>query len=551
MRNIGMQGLTDRKRLFFFISMSFVLLYFIFSPATHILYYGGEDFRYAVGGTNRLCKQDDGFYFMRTLGRPLQAYMDCMVYKVTQTLAHMVVLRIFAVFLLGLGMGLLADWLYMLGFSYWSAFFAAGCLLLIQKLYSDTILTAAISLIVPILFVLLAYRCLSQAHQYVDSFASNAKAQKRKCFFIASLFLLSALLTYPAMTFFFGTLVLLKLLFSNLQHWSKTRREVLQEMLLFVAVCIIYFIWASYNMRYHAHAPIPEQYRMHFNLNIMEIFERTLPLLNVFTGGPWVLLFPLGFPLGANFQGYLTIILIVGAIVFAWTRFSKGQFYLQNRQQALLTLTQAVIAVLILLFFSSAFYLLIPNKEDMGSRLIFASVASGFPILFWSIYRWGDIFSAHFKPIVVSLIIGIIFFLEGYQANVKIMYDALHYAHTLNLTKTQIAHYLMKKNALRRIHFIIPEPEHPYNKFFLANAALVQLAGPGSYLIKWCSLPRGMPGAEKDHTQEMLTCVGTLPLNGIAITYTRPGEPIKKSEKMLLMSNQMANQSDELRNLIL
>ena len=551
MRNVSIQHLSDRHRLFMFIIASIVLLYFIFAPATHILYYGGDDFRYAVGGAHRLCKQDDSFYFMKTLGRPLQAYLDCVVYKFTHTLQQMIFIRILAVVLLGVGMGLLADWLYTLGFSFWMAFFASGSLFLIQKLYSDTVLTGALSLSLPILFVVLGYRCLTQAHHDALAWDDQSRKKKIKYFIYASVLFLLALLTYPAMTFFFGTLVLFKLFFSTISEWTKTRREVLQDVILFSVICIIYFAWASYNMHYHARAPIPDQYRMHFNLNLMELWARIRPLGNVFDGGPWVLLFPLGFPLGGSVvQGWLTIVLLLGALCFGCKRFLKSEFYLRHSKQALFTLGQIIIFIAVLFIFCSGFYLIIPVREDMGSRLIFASVASGFPLLFWSIYRWSDVFSAQFKFAAISIVIGLFFLLEGYQANIKIMYDALHFAQTLTSVETQINRYLANGNQLRRIHFVIPGKEHPYNKFFLANAALVQLLGQGKYQIKWCSLPRGISGAEQDHQTEMLTCIHGLPENGIAVTYSRPDEPIKITQEMLLMKNQFEIEQVELRNLL-
>src|SRR3990167_470836 len=356
MRNVSIQHLSDRNRLFMFIIASIVLLYFIFAPATHILYYGGDDFRYAVGGAHRLCKQDDSFYFMKTLGRPLQAYLDCVVYKFIHTMQQMVFIRILAVVLLGVGMGLLADWLYTMGFSFWLAFFSAGCLFLIQKLYSDTILTGALSLPLPVLFVVVGYRCLAKAHQCSLALDDQIRQSKTKYFIYASLLFILALLTYPAMTFFFGTLVLIKLLFSNLSQWVTTRREVIQDVLLFSLVCLIYFAWASYNMHYHAHAPIPEQYRMHLNLNLNELYSRALPLISVFNGGPWVLLFPLGFPLGGSLvQGWLTILVLAGGVVSGYMRFIKSNFYLKNKTRALLTLGQVIIFVIGMLVFCSAF----------------------------------------------------------------------------------------------------------------------------------------------------------------------------------------------------
>ncbi len=536
MRHIRIQALSDKHRLRMFFLASIILLYFVFAPGAQILYYGGEDLRYAVGGINRLCKQDDGFFFMKTLGRPLQAYLDCMVYKFTPTIQHMVVVRTIAVVLLGIGMGLLADWLYTLGFAFWTAFFAAGSLFLIQKLYSDTVLIGAVSLPIPILLVILGYRCLSKAQAMEYNFISANQIKKQ--YFYAAIFFFCALLTYPALTFFFGTLVLIKLLFSNIRDWEKNRRLILQDVLLFAVVCIIYFAWASYNMQHHPRAPVPPQYRMHLNLNFHEIMQRILPLTNVFNDGPWSMLFPLGFPLGgANLQGWVTIILLSGALILGSIRFLNSHFYSQQPRIAWMNLLQIIFFVFAVLVLSSGFYLIIPVREDMGSRLVFASVASGFPLLFWSIYRWSDICSAQIKMTVITIMIGLVFFLESYQANIKVMYDALYFSQKLSGVQKQINQYLITNKKLTRIHFVIPDLEYAYNKFFLANAALVQLAGVETYKPQWCSLPRGVLGNEPDHEQEMLNCLKQLSASDVAITYTRLGEHIKMTKNMLVIKD--------------
>ncbi len=529
MWNGMLQNKVSKKRLILFIFISTIALYFIFSPALNFFYYGGDDFRYAFGGWNKTCASDDGFYFAGTVGRPIQAYMDCLNYKFANTLEHMRVVRLVALALLGCSMGLLAEWLYLLGFSVWIAFFGAGSFILINRLYGDTILTGATSLASPVLLVVLAHLCIRRARSY----SSELQKKNRLVWFsVSAILIFCALLTYPAMTFFYGTLVLITLLSSNLVNWTQTRRDVLQDVILFCAVCVLYFIWAYFNMRYNAHAPIPDAYRLdHPNFNLIEIYKRAIPLFNLFDGA-WMLL-PLT---NSIWQGTALVIVLVGGVLIAIARFFQSQFYLQNKPVALNTVGQAIVGVFVLLLFSSAFFLMMPGRDSVGSRLIFATMASFLPLIFWCLYQWSAIFPASLKKNVFAILVCLIFLMEAYQANLLGMVSATGAADKLNAMKTVISDYLVKGNKLRRIHFIVPESDYPYNKFFLVNAALAQLPGDQKNELIWCSLPRGFSGEEKDHQKEAISCIEKLPANSIAVTYSHVGEPIKKTDSMLMIT---------------
>src|SRR5688572_6230258 len=100
----------NNKRILFYMMLSSVILYFIFLPGVSFLYHTGDDYRYAFGGLGKACIKDDGFEFMITLGRPLQAYMDCAVFKFAYTLERMKMIRIFSVVLMGCALGLILEW---------------------------------------------------------------------------------------------------------------------------------------------------------------------------------------------------------------------------------------------------------------------------------------------------------------------------------------------------------------------------------------------------------------------------------------------------------
>lgn len=519
----------NRKYTLIYIFASTVLLYFIFAAAVNILYYAGDDYRYALGGYDKACSTDDGFYFMLTLGRPIQAYLDCLNYKFAFTLEHMRLIRWLAVLLLGCGMGLYADWLRSLRFSFWSAFFAAGSLFLVALLSFDTVLTGAISAPATLIFVLLAYRCINKAHAY----ALTSIIKEWGCISMSALFVFCALITYPALAFFFPTLMLSKLLFSSLSDWVKTRRELFYETILFCLVCVIYYIWAYYNMRYHAQAPVPQQYHIdHPNLNPLEMLKRFIELGNVFNGQ--LALFPASNML---VQGWTIIILVVSGVSLGIIHFLQGHFYRQKGKTASLYLAQALGIALLLLMLSSAFALIIPDRVD-NARLLFGTLASGFVLLFWCVSNGSLIFSERSRGYVIFTIISVLFFTEGYQANVGMLVEALSFSSYLNSVKVDISHYLATGQALRRIHFIVPKTDYPYTRYFVVNGALVQLLGHGKYELTWCSLPRGVNVEEKDHQAEALACIAGLTKGNVGVTYSYEGEPYSQSSDTLVLKNQ-------------
>jgi len=518
-------NLTDRKRIFLYILASIVLFYFILSPAITILYYAADDYRYALGGLNKACGTDDGFYFVLTLGRPLQGYMDCWNYKFGYTLEHMKIIRFISVLLMGWAAGLFADWLFRRGFSLVASFLAAGSLFLIYQLYPAAILMGAGTIIFPLVLVLLAYRICA-----------------RNLFFSAIL-LLIALLIYPAMTFFFPTLILGRVLFSNLASWTETRRAVIQEIALFCGTCLLYFIYAYFNMRFNAYAPIPDAYHLDRpNVNPIEVFKRFAFLGHIFNR-LWSLL-PSGNML---LQGYTMLILLFGGIIIAASRFSK--------KIPLSFLIQALIAVLGLFMLSSGFILVMPSFEfllNTGEHwLLFGTLSAAMVLMFWSTMQWSSLFPQKWQKTVLSAVLGVFFFTEAYQANIMITARALGFNHYLNFVKSAMADHLTDNNILRRVHFIVPTSEYPYDSFFAANAALVQLLGHGKYNVQWCSLPRGVEGLEKDHQEEAMRCIENLSQNSIGITYSYPNEPFQTTKSLLVIDMQKSNTRNDYFNLSL
>src|SRR3990167_1706681 len=460
-------------------------MYFIFAPAINLLYYNVDAFRYVYGGFGQSCKSDDGFEFMLTLGRPLQAYLDCFVYKFAYTLERMKTIRLISIILMGCATGLFAEWLYRLGLTVWSAFFAAGCLFLLPHLYEDTVLVGALSLPIALIFAQLGYRCLYLLN------ISNSKKQM-----LAASLLMLALLTYPAMAFFFVTLILTKFLFSNFSDWMRLRNELFQEMLLFCMVCAVYFVLAYLNMRFHSLAPVPIQYQLnHPNLNIHEMANRLGYLMNVF-GRQWEVmsLHP------GNTQGWMMIALIASGILIRLNY--RVFFQYLSRLPSLTNLAksgQIVLTLFMLMVLSSGFFLTIPSAESpIMLRFLFAPLAAGFMLILWCMRQWDSILPTYMQKRLISGIIISFFLIESYEACVHTFVSALAVEQYMHVVVQKVNNYLTRGNKLQRVHFILAEQEYPYTKFFMTRAILNMLGQENSE-IKWCSLPRGFNGKEEDY----------------------------------------------------
>ncbi|EKD70265.1 MAG: hypothetical protein ACD_46C00582G0003, partial [uncultured bacterium] len=476
----------------------------------------------------------DGFYFMQTLGRPLQAYLDCFSYKFGYTLERMGILRAISVALIGVAIALFADWLYSLRFSFWAALFIAGGVILIPQLYDDAVITASNSLPIAILFTLIAYRCINKGH--IDS-ASQQINKSYIWYVVGGLFILLALLSYPATTFFFATLILSKVLFRDFSQWHKTRHEVKVEIVLFFIICGLYFIGAFLNMRYHAQAPIPDQYRLdHPNLSLSEIFNRVIMLGNIFNM-LWEI-FPHG---NLVLQGKIILtVLFLGVLASLLSLFIKYKKNEINKQK-IKDLLQAAIVSSLLLLVASGFFLVMPDRDvysrDVYSRLLFGTVSAGLILLIWCAYRVFVLFNDQFRYLLTVLFFGGFFLLEAHYANIYMLDRAMFSENRMNRIREALADKIVGKERIRRIHFILRQPEYPYNRFFQVNGALVQLLGHQTYELRWCSLARGVPGEEKDHQKEMLTCLSKLPSDGIGVTYSYFDEPYTKTKGMIVIKN--------------
>ncbi len=515
-----------QKRLISYILLSFVVLYVIFSPAINQLYYSSDDFRYAFGGLNKTCVSDDGFEFMLTLGRPIQAYIDCASYKFAYTLERMQILRLFSLLLLATTIGLLANLFFSLRLSLVSALASAFCFFLIQYLYSPVILMGTLPLVLPILFALLA-----------NLFLNVSQQDTKKVFRLALsvILLLCALLTYPAVAFFFAVIILLKTLFSDLSDWPVIRSRVILETLTFFSACLLYFVFAYLNMHYNARALIPPSYHLdHPNFNILEITKRLASLINIFDD-KWAIL-----PSGQSpAQKIILLTLLLAGSVAGVILLCRSDFYKKEKKTALYFLLQKTAAVFCLLILSNAFLLVIPDFDFIKFEhwLLYVYIASVFSLLIWCAYQLSGLFSPHWRHAIFISFLLVFLIPASLQANIIMTARSWTAAKYINYHQRLVANYLSKSEPLKRIHFIIPSSYYPYDRYFLINAVLVQLHGRHNFDLTWCSLPRGIPGKEIDHQQDMRNCLDNLGSNGIAATYSFVGEPYQQTPDMLVIDD--------------
>src|SRR3990167_57850 len=522
--------IVNRASCWHLIFASMLILYLIFSSSIHILHYSGDDFKYSFGSMSQSCAKNDGYHFMLTVGRPLQTFIDCLGFKFAYTLNGMRIIRIATVATMGVVMGLLADWFCTLGFSLALSFFVAGDLLLIAHLYGDAVPMGAIPLPFTLLLTLIAYRCVNHAHLYS---LQDPHTRKQAMSWLIGSFLavLAALLTYPALAFFFVTLMLSKLLFSNLQELNKTRDELLKETMVFVVSCIIYFVWAYYNVHYHPRTEIPPAYQIgHPNIHPVEMFKRLILLSNLFSS--WWPLSPMSDSL---IQGWIMIAGLSSIIV--------AGIKLLFKPMPSMIIVQATIGVRALLILSSAFLLIMPNLEIVENRVLYAAVASVCLLAFWGLLQWKQFIPFKLGKAVILMGMGGLFFIEGYQASTVILVNALSHVQYLDGTRHTIADYLHSGQPLKRIHFIIPQSNSPYDRYPLAQAALVSLLKNNSFKLRWCA----WAPLQKSRTIEAANCLAHLKKNHIAVTYSVENEPILKTAAMVMIKNHY--ESLDLKNL--
>ncbi|HLB41336.1 MAG TPA: hypothetical protein VJN02_00540 [Gammaproteobacteria bacterium] len=513
-----------------------IAMYFIFLPVINIFFYAGDDFRYAFGNLHQACKADDGFEFMLTLGRPIQAYVDCMVFKYAHTVERMSMVRLFSIVLMAGVIGLLTD--YLLGWlSILSAFFMAGSLMLIQHFYVDTILTGSISLPIALIFALLSYRSIERMHFYLDH-ATTIWRMWMKWGILSAIFLMCSLLTYPAITFFFSVLTLMKLLFSDLKEWIKTRKQLIREVIFFCAICLIYYIWADYNIHYHALAPVTQdQYALnHPNFSLSEIIHRLFILENIFSDR-WAIS-PIS---NTMIQACIMMAFIVGGCFFSLIKFLRSNFFLYERKIALITFVQVIMGVLLLILLCNSFMLIMPSLILSELRILFCIVTSGFILVFWGMRQCSSIFSVELSKSSFIAASGLVFLITVYQANVFMTASAIACKQYILFVQRSISAYLSEEHKLQRIHYIVSVTDYPYNKFFLTNVALTPLLGYGNYQLQWCSLPRGVPGKEENHQAEVIACIDRLPSHGIAVTYSYPEKSFINTSSMVTIDMQQVS----------
>jgi len=514
---------SDLKNILSIFFFSCLFLYFVFAPAVNLYYFGGDDYRYLFGSPSTACKLDDGFEFMLTLGRPLQAYLDCLSFKFANSIESMSVVRLICVLIMGIGMGLLTLHLIKLNLSIPIAFSAAGIFFLLPQAYPDILLYGAIALPFSIALTLIAYFCLEKSYTKFNKLITSLPIWG------GVILLICSMLAYPATAFFFVILVLLKLLLSPVKDWEITRRQVLTELFAFITAGIAYFIWGYYTMHYHPLTPVPASYQLdHPNLNLFEIIKRIVFLSNVFEG-QWTL----STGIETHLQGLLTLIFISAAMIIL---FYKNFDYLKTSAGIKKTL-EISLYVFIVLLLSVAFILVMPSLDLLENRVLLGRAAACFALVFWGLISCSLIFPSSLRQLFVFLALSVFLVIQGYQANIISFVNALSQAHYLNLDKMAVSQYFSKNKSLQRIHFIIPKNNYPYDRFFMAYASLLPFIEKNKLEIKWCSQARGSVLAEKDNQQATINCVQDLKKGAIAITYSYDGDEYKKTKSMLIIQN--------------
>lgn len=493
----------QRKWLLIFFSL--FILYLIFSPAIHILHYSGDDFKYSFGGISKSCAENDDYHFLLTTGRPLQTFVDCLGFKFGYTLEGMRTIRLLTVITMGMVMGLLADYLCTLGLSFWVSFFASGCLLLIAHLYGDAIPMGSIALPFALLMALMGYRAINRFYSHT-----------KKWLVLSFICILAALLTYPALAFFFITLMLMKFLtHMSLRVGDQTdlvrsriKQELFIEFFVFVTACLVYFAWAYYNIRYHARTEIPAAYQVDQpNFNVLEMFNRLILLGNIFSS--W---WPLSPRMNIEWQGWIMVIGLLGIIV---------------KQTKIFFIAMGILII------NSGFFLIMPNLNVVENRVLYPIIVSSLVLVFSGFWQWKNILPEPWGKRLILLGLIALFLSLGKQAGLVTMANAISHVEYLHHTQESLAEYLQTGQELKRIHFIIPQSNSPYDRYTHTQAALTPLMKGKKFRLRWCA----QSSLGNNHTEEAIHCLASMKNSDIAVTYSFEGEPFIQTNGMTIVQN--------------
>lgn len=539
-------AMSFKKSFLIYLLLGILALYVVFAPTVNIPFYHHDIYKYSEGGFHHSCKHNPGNGYMIALARPLQAKLDCMNYKIANTLEKMGYIRLFTLFLNSLAFAVLAAWLYTSRkIAFWIAFFIAGAIFYLPAMQSAMIMGTTIFPI-SILLALLSYYFMSRSSLSFNKPGHRNTLSDHLYLVPSFLCLIGSLLSYFTLSAFYLMPAMLLVLFKPLAEWKETRKIVIRDILFFTFCCVLFFIYAKNHMA-HSSYFIPSSYR--FNLNL-EIINRLFGLYKIF-------------PQFWNLYSGLTQFLIFNAVFIAGCsialiKYKLSKYYIHNKKAAWSYLIQAVISFGVLLSLGAVTYLTVPSVADAPvTRLIFVFQAMGIVFLFWSIVQFSGLFKNDTKNWVKMALMLAVLFIGAIFANYNVTKSALNdYTEFTYITSSVAKGMAVKGNEVSRIHLIASSERnfnglssvddifnvnttiYPGSIDFIVYAALAQFVNKQSVEIADCIF---LDTKGNSYNNDEIKCIKSAPKNSIIVTYSVPGKPIYKSPHMLIVNMNALN----------
>ncbi|MHC4744086.1 MAG: hypothetical protein ACYS8Z_19380, partial [Planctomycetota bacterium] len=228
----------------FFLALSGIIFYFVYSPALNIPFAYHDHFRFFREDFHKPSelrehrRNDYEYKFIFGIGRPIAAEIEFNTFRNVVTIKDLMFFRCVTVFLIALSSALIAVWLSYLGLARHIAFLVGASLFTLPGIQNFVCMAN-----IPNVLTILLTICSSLVLYRLRGVSIRNFSKRDLVSVIGSwLLLMAGLFTYPTISFLFLLPPLTLILFGKLENWTETRRVVIQHLIMLALSSLIYMI---------------------------------------------------------------------------------------------------------------------------------------------------------------------------------------------------------------------------------------------------------------------------------------------------------------------
>jgi hypothetical protein len=511
-----------RGQFFWLVLLAFVCSYFTYSATVTIPAYHHDTYKFSTGTFHRACSSNQGNAYMRHLGRPIGAWLDCMNYRMGNSLAHLNRTRYLCLIAISLLLALVTTGLRSAGFRLPTAFLLAGSVTFLPA-YATVMLMASTTIIIAALLALLSSYLLFPWDRPAKQI-SLYNIHVRHLFGVV--FLFAAMFTYASAAAFFLVPVFIRVMFAPLSEWRATGQQVVRDVFIYSVLCL-YFYLRVRHMQFHGDiSSIPASYRLNLNTHL---FGRVMTL---FFHKPTL------WNMDATRLQFYTVY----GVITAGCAIAFKQFWSQP-QKSFVNLLQAIAAVVVLSMSASIIYLAAPTQDVPLSRIVFVFQTFQLIALFWSCNYIAGLFP-RYKAEILLASAGLLFCLGAAYANRLVTMSALNDNLELNFIVNSLTDAMVHAPHIDRIHVIASRNlnyngQAPHEDIYninstyykddttnIINAALLTFLPRHSFSLTDC-----VTGLDNQD----INCVLQTRPDSIAVTHSTPDQELKLTPNTLVI----------------